>query len=363
MAPLFTGLRLGFGRSAAAEVVADPSAPAGITATGGTVTTAGGKTIHSFTSPGPSTFTVSAVTGTGLVAYLVVAGGGGGGSTGTSLAGGGGGGAGGLRTNLSGHPLAAPSYPVSPGPYTVTVGNGGAGAPGGGGPAPAPGTPGQNSEFYPTPASYPSTSRIRSVGGGGGGSGTGGPQGGTLYPGDPGGSGGGSGLGTPSAAHLGGTGNTADPNHPQRQGYDGGNNPGPYSHPVYPTGGGGGAGGAGQPGGSSPNPQSGHGGLGVQVLISGPPASPQPNGVPGPGGGTGWFAGGGGGARYASNGESGTGGAGPAGGGPYAGGGNGGPGPATPSGGTTNTGGGGGGAYDTPAPSGGSGIVIITYVT
>ena len=38
----------------------------------------------------------------------------------------GGGGAGGLRTNLSGHPLAAPSYPVSVGTYTVTIGAGGA---------------------------------------------------------------------------------------------------------------------------------------------------------------------------------------------------------------------------------------------
>ncbi len=69
MAPLFTGLRLGFGR-----VDAGPSGPF-ISATGGTITTAGGKTIHSFTSPGPSTFTVTSDNNT--VEYLVVVGNGG----------------------------------------------------------------------------------------------------------------------------------------------------------------------------------------------------------------------------------------------------------------------------------------------
>jgi hypothetical protein len=47
----------------------------GFSATGGTITTAAGKTIHTFTSSG--TFVVTS--GSGDVEYLVVAGGGGGG--------------------------------------------------------------------------------------------------------------------------------------------------------------------------------------------------------------------------------------------------------------------------------------------
>jgi prepilin-type N-terminal cleavage/methylation domain-containing protein len=74
-------------------------------ATGGTITYAGGYTIHTFTSSG--TFTV---TGSGNVEYLVVAGGGGGGSYD-----GGGGGGGGVRTGT----LSVSSN------KTVTVGNGG----------------------------------------------------------------------------------------------------------------------------------------------------------------------------------------------------------------------------------------------
>jgi hypothetical protein len=55
MAPLFTGLKLGFGLGAAEDDAG------GISATGGTVTTAAGKTIHTFTASG--TFTVTTVTG------------------------------------------------------------------------------------------------------------------------------------------------------------------------------------------------------------------------------------------------------------------------------------------------------------
>jgi hypothetical protein len=62
-----------------------------ILATGGTITTAAGKTIHTFTSSG--TFEVTG--GSGDVEYLVVAGGGGGGGADV----GGGGGAGGFRTS------------------------------------------------------------------------------------------------------------------------------------------------------------------------------------------------------------------------------------------------------------------------
>jgi hypothetical protein len=82
--------------------------------------------------------------------------GGGGGASDTGAANGGG--AGGLRTNLTGHPLAGSAFPVSttPGSYTITVGGGGAA---GGGLATLSGGTGGNSSFGPT---------IVSDGGGGG---------------------------------------------------------------------------------------------------------------------------------------------------------------------------------------------------
>jgi hypothetical protein len=51
--------------------------PSPFTATGGTITYSGGKTIHTFTSSGTFSFDASGLPGT--VEYLVVAGGGGGG--------------------------------------------------------------------------------------------------------------------------------------------------------------------------------------------------------------------------------------------------------------------------------------------
>ena len=78
---------------------------------GGTVTTSGGYTIHTFTSSGTLTVTGASKTG---VDYLLVAGGGGGGDT---RAGGGGGGG---MTVTTGATLAT-------GSYTITVGAGGAG--------------------------------------------------------------------------------------------------------------------------------------------------------------------------------------------------------------------------------------------
>ena len=82
----------------------------GLTATGGVISDyTVGPTVyraHIFTSSG--IFNVTAPgTYDDTVEYLVVAGGGGGGGTS-----GGGGGAGGLRTNLSGHPLAGSPYPI-----------------------------------------------------------------------------------------------------------------------------------------------------------------------------------------------------------------------------------------------------------
>jgi hypothetical protein len=80
-------------------------------ATGGTVTTAGGYTIHTFTSSG--TFTV--LQGVALCDVLVVAGGGGGARNDTNGSGGGGGGG-----------LLEGSLTLPAGAYTVTVGAGGA---------------------------------------------------------------------------------------------------------------------------------------------------------------------------------------------------------------------------------------------
>jgi len=167
--------------------------PSPITATGGVIsdyTTPPGSIFraHVFTSSG--TFDIT--DGKENIEYLVVAGGGGGG---THY--GGGGGAGGLRTNLSGHPLAggalevsATGGPGSDGSYPVTVGAGGNGAatgPNGGGPA---GGPGNNSVFDTITShgggggSYggntvpiPSVPRAGGSGGGGGGEGPGVPVG------------------------------------------------------------------------------------------------------------------------------------------------------------------------------------------
>ena len=102
MAPLFTGLRLSFGRSAAEVAV-----PFFITS-GGTVTTPGnGYIYHTFISPGSNTFTVGTVFPGSTVEYLVVAGGGGGSGNASNDRGQGGGGAGGYRTG-SGFPALPP---------------------------------------------------------------------------------------------------------------------------------------------------------------------------------------------------------------------------------------------------------------
>jgi len=141
------------GDSTGLDAVSPAPVPEGLTATGGIIGdyTDGSAVYrsHIFTSSG--TFDVTAPGTFGdAVEYLVVAGGGAGQH--------GGGGAGGLRTNLSGHPLAGSAFPVSVQPYPVTVGGGGAGTPG---PQPASldATPGSNSVFGP----------ITSAGGGGGG--------------------------------------------------------------------------------------------------------------------------------------------------------------------------------------------------
>ena len=148
----------------------------GITATGGQIsdyTTPGGTVYRAHVFNTSGTFNVTAMNGSGELEYLVV-GGGGGGTPGLAPDRcGAGGGAGGLRTNVSGHPLAGDPFTVPssvPAPYTVTIGAGG------GSPSAAPqnGASGGDSTL-----NLPSA--ITAAGGGGGGgaaaAGTGGGSG------------------------------------------------------------------------------------------------------------------------------------------------------------------------------------------
>tara|TARA_Y100000289_G_scaffold3279_1_gene3067 strand:+ start:144 stop:1319 length:1176 start_codon:yes stop_codon:yes gene_type:complete len=355
--------------------LAAPSNP--ISASGGNSTntyTDNGKQYKAHIFTGSGTFVVDrdAKNFPSDVEYLVIAGGGGGGG----LYQGGGGGAGGIRTNLSGHPLATgnPSFPVTTtggngsGSYTVTIGGGGAGATVAGN----NGTTGQDSYFGPPSA----PAGITSKGGGG--------AGGFEKDGLPGGSGGGAGdKGGTATGGYGYNPTTPDPITPSipsphpygiTQGNNGGTTSGPYSSP-YGAGGGGGAGGTGQGiNGGSLTAYDGNGGIGSQVLIAGPSSHPGV-GAPGPNGQEQWYCGGGGGGGYAGvPGTSGDGGAGTATNAPTSGWSGGGPGGPNGTGaggngvsGSTNSGGGGGGAVSPGPPysgnggAGGSGIVIIRY--
>ena len=80
------------------------------TVTGGTITTVGDNTVHTFTASGSNFVTDVA----GTVDYLVLAGGGGGGGTDSATSRAGGGGAGGFRTGTG--------FAVAIGTYGVTVG-------------------------------------------------------------------------------------------------------------------------------------------------------------------------------------------------------------------------------------------------
>ena len=300
--------------------------PLPFSATGGdSVITITGYKVHIFTTTGPSSFVVSG--SPGPVEYLVVAGGGSG-----SAQYGGGGGAGGLRTNLSGHPLAGSALTLSVGPHPVVVGAGGAYAT----PPAMPGVNGSDSVF----------GTITATGGGGGGA-PGqepNPRGSTTNGGPGGSGGGGAGRTGPNAPnYTGGSGNAGGFPAPTREGYDGGDG---WFSGNRAGGGGGGAGGAGTDGG----PNAGPGGVGVQCLIAG---NPSPIGTPGPSG-DGWFAGGGGGGGY--NVSAGSGGAGGGGAGRSS--------PTAGVPGTANTGGGGGGGFHpgaTTGGDGGSGIVVVRY--
>jgi len=204
------------------NVSSSSSGGGGALATGGTITTSGAYTIHTFTTGG--TFTPSSNLN---VEYLVAAGGGGGGKPGYGGdAGGGGGGAGGLRTG---------TLSVTATSYAITVGAGGAG---GAGTPGIKGTNGGNSIF----------STITAAGGGGGGA--------AWTGANAGGSGGG-------ASYDGSSGGAASP---AGQGNAGGNG----LSGNFAGAGGGGAGAAGNnPGGSGTSGTGGNGGTGSASSITG----------------------------------------------------------------------------------------------
>ena len=259
------------------------------TVTGGTVTTSGGYTIHTFTSSGTLLVTGQAKSG---IEYLVVAGGGGGGGTRA-----GGGGAGGV--------VVSTNQDLAAGDYTVTIGGGG----------------GAGSGVDSAAAGGPSSlGSLQTCSGGGYGGGQG-------NPGGDGGSGGGG-----SDGQNGGSGTSG-------QGNSGGNSTGST--------GGGGGGGKGQAGATPGNYSGGNGGTSLSNSYSGSSVE--------------YGGGGGGGSR--DNAARGTGGGGAGNGGKTTG--------TNATAGSANQGGGGGGggrhssgdSAHRNGAAGGSGIVIVRYLT
>jgi hypothetical protein len=273
----------------------------GSKATGGTVTTSGGYTYHTFFNSGMFTPTAS-ITGAEV---LIVAGGGAGSVSG--------GGAGGLRY------FSSQSF-TSGTAVAAIVGAGGAGV------------TGNNASNNGTNSVFGSNSAT------GGGAGAATPA--------TGGSGGGGG-GSSTLTTTGAAGNAGS--YSPSEGNNGGGNGG-WNNAPYATGGGGGAGGVG--GTASGSAYSGRGGIGVNTYSAW--ASATGTGL------NGFYAGGGGGANFNGGGYPGTGGSGGGGQGgtnyqnvtggqPNTGGGGGG----TPNGSTATQ----------PRPNGGSGIVIVRYTT
>jgi hypothetical protein len=267
------------------------------TATGGTITTSGEYTIHTFSSSG--TFEVTSAPDGAEIEYLVVAGGGGGGAAiASNDCGGGGGGAGGM---LSG------TMTVMPQSYIITVGAGGPGLP-----ASASSTVAKGGDS--------TLDTVTAYGGGVGGNRNG------VSPTSGGSGGGGCCDGSGPAAGTAGQGNA------------GGGGAGTPAGASY---GGGGAGSTGYAYASSGS--GGNGGLGLASSITGSSL---------------FYAGGGGGGQ-GGGGVPGVGGSGVGGNGATASGG-------TPTAGMQNRGGGGGGGGGFPGPggaSGGSGVVIVRYLT
>lgn len=274
-----------------------------IVATGGTVTTAGGYTIHTFTGSG--SFVVTGA-GSGLEALVVGGGGGGGWGSGQRSGGGGGG----------GRVVEVPAGPISAGTFPVVVGAGG-----------TPNVNGGNSTFNGQ------TAPGGGQGGGSGGSGVNGGSGGGARHG--GFSAGAAVAGSPVA----GSGMAGGPG-----GYDSGSGTGVFT--------GSGGGGAAQAGAQGISTVGGKGGDGIASLMSGVSTL---------------YGAGGGGAAGNFGGQTVDGGLGGAGGGGKGGQGLGtGGGTGTPGTGGNATGigcGGGGGSNDGTSGSGTAGIVIIRYPT
>ena len=239
MAPLFTGLRLGFGRSA--TITYSYSATGGATYEPGN-----GYKYHIFTYPNSDSFVVSG--GEINIESLIVSGGGSGGTFSPSRAGGGGGGGAGGIAHING-------ATITPGIYPVTVGDGGTGVTA----FNTNGNPGGDSSFL----------SVTALGGGGGGAN------GLPFADPDAGSGGGAGSNRNSPpsgkSYTGDTGK--QPTYPQpapltpfitQYGNNGGN---AYANPPYSSGvsenGGGGGGGAGSNGTSASPPSTyGSGGNG-----------------------------------------------------------------------------------------------------
>lgn len=306
--PFVSSVRGNFGPQRRGRIAGDPLNKFGIT--GGTITTAGGYRIHTFTTAGSDSFNTTPWGTTINVEYLVI--GGGGGSWNIA----GGGGAGGY---LSG------TTSVSAATYPITVGAGGPGGPVSSYGFPSnDAIPGQNSSF----------GNIVSIGGGSGG----------RYPDrltgaspkiNGGSGGGGSGHSCGGGGGAGSAGQAVGPGSPATafgSGTPGQGNPGGRGTDIYPNG-----------------PGNGNGGAGVSSSITGTPvgrAGGGGGGHHGPGSSyvsnSGGSATDGGGARSSTTSSN-----------------------ATP--GTANTGGGGGGGAHAPgespsAGSGGTGLVVIRYL-
>jgi len=265
--------------------------------------------VHTFTTVGNSTFTVSKA---GLASVLLVAGGGGGGALG------GGGGAGGL---IYQHNVA---FPI--GSITISVGAGGNGGTGGAGGN--PGNSGSNSSISGT-----GFTTLTAIGGGYGAGHSSSPTGGN------GGSGGGNNYQVANTLAYGGLPLASNGAFSDTTGQGTFGGPSESQNPYHN----GGGGGAGTGGGTAVRSHGGKGGDGLRIDITGTPT---------------WYAGGGGGGHH--NDFVGT-----AGGRGMGGGGDGGVNAGAAA--TANTGGGGGGGgYQSgtfyAGGAGGSGICIIRYI-
>ena len=276
MAPLFTGLRLGFGRSA--EVAVAPVS--GLTATGGVISDypSGGYVYraHVFTSTG--TFAVTAPGGYGDTVEIFAIGGGGGGSGGFPGYGPGrGGGAGGA--------FVATSYPVSLTTYPVAVGAGGGGAKTG--PVSTPFATGRGSSGGNSTFTNPTPQVLTAAGGGGGGDYDAPSAVAPVSSGGPGGCGGGGGgyPGAPAPNIAGGTATQPSQNpsvsNLTNYGFAGG------TGDNTTAGGGGAGGGTGGVGDNYSAPASTlrSGGPGIPITYAYGPSSPVTYGAGGPTGG------------------------------------------------------------------------------